>query len=166
MIRTNLAVLLAAGLFILPVALMAQTIKPAPAATGAPTHVGGAKPVTATHNKSTLVGSMARGKQVYQLQCLACHQVDAGGVQGMTPPLTQTKWVLGDKTALVQIVLTGMKGVEIDGDAYHNVMAPHSELTDQQIADVLTFVRNSFGNKAKAVTPAEVKAIRVKTKLN
>jgi mono/diheme cytochrome c family protein len=138
-----LGILLAGSLLVLAITLESQTKKPGPSP-----------------------ASMARGKQVYQLQCLACHQVDAGGVQGMTPPLTQTKWVLGDKTALVQIVLTGMKGVEIDGDSYHNVMAPHSELTDQQIADVLTFVRNSFGNKAKAITAAEVKAIRAKTKLN
>jgi mono/diheme cytochrome c family protein len=53
---------------------------------------------------------------------------------------------------------------EINGETYHNVMAPHSDLTDQQIADVLTYVRNSFGNKATAVTEAEVKAIRAKNK--
>jgi mono/diheme cytochrome c family protein len=158
--KYSLGILLAGSLLVLAFALMSQTKKPVPA----PPSAG--RPVSATHNKNTLSASMARGKQVYQLQCLACHQVDAGGVQGMTPPLTQTKWVLGDKTALVQIVLTGMKGVEIDGDSYHSVMAPHSELTDQQIADVLTFVRNSFGNKAKAITATEVKAIRAKTKLN
>ena len=45
---------------------------------------------------------------------------------------------------------------------YHNVMAPTRFLTDQQIADVLTYVRNSFGNKAKAITAAEVKAVRAK----
>jgi mono/diheme cytochrome c family protein len=141
--KYSFGVLLAGSLPVFALVLMSQTKKPAPSP-----------------------ASMARGKQVYQLQCLACHQIDAGGVQGMTPPLTQTKWVLGDKTALVQIVLLGMKGVEIDGDSYHNVMAPHSELSDQQIADVLTFVRNSFGNKAKAITAADVKAIRAKTKLN
>jgi mono/diheme cytochrome c family protein len=112
-----------------------------------------------------LAASVARGKQVYLAQCLACHQVDAAGVQGMNPPLIKTKFVLGDKPTLVKIVLNGMTGaVDINGDTYHNVMAPHSELTDQQIADVLTYVRNSFGNKASAVTAAQVKAIRAANK--
>ena len=84
----------------------------------------------------------------------------------MTPPLTGTKYILGDKTTLVQIVLKGMKGIPINGDDFHNVMAPHSDLTDRQIADVLTYVRNSFGNRARGITAAEVKAIRAKTKLN
>jgi mono/diheme cytochrome c family protein len=110
--------------------------------------------------------SMERGRQVYHDQCLACHQSDAGGVPDMNPPLTGTKYVLGDKTTLVQIVLKGMKGVQINEDDFHNVMAAHNDLTDRQIADVLTYVRNSFGNKARAITAAEVKAIRAKTKLN
>jgi mono/diheme cytochrome c family protein len=115
--------------------------------------------------QTVLAGSVARGKQVYLTQCLACHQVDAAGVQGMNPPLIKTKFVLGDKPSLVKIVLNGMTGaVDINGDTYHNVMAPHSELTDQQIADVLTYVRNSFGNKASAVTVAQVKAIRATNK--
>ena len=112
-----------------------------------------------------LAASVARGKQVYLTQCLACHQVDAAGVQGMNPPLIKTKFVLGDKPTLVKIVLNGMTGaVDINGDTYHNVMASHSDLTDQQIADVLTYVRNSFGNKASAVTAAQVKAIRAANK--
>jgi mono/diheme cytochrome c family protein len=108
--------------------------------------------------------SIARGKQVYLEQCLACHQVDGMGVQGMNPPLAKTKYVLGDKATLVKIVLNGMQGVDIGGDDYHGVMAPHPDLTDQQIADVLTYVRNNFGNKAPAITAAEVKAIRAKNK--
>jgi len=91
--------------------------------------------------------------------------VDGGGVQNMNPPLTKTKWVLGDKAQLIQIVLKGLStGVEIDGHSNYNVMASHADLSDLQIADVLTYVRNSFGNKAKAVTEAEVRAVRAKTK--
>jgi mono/diheme cytochrome c family protein len=50
--------------------------------------------------------------------------------------------------------------IEIDGETYSNIMAPHDFLKDQEVADVLTYVRNSFGNKASAVTAAEVKAAR------
>jgi mono/diheme cytochrome c family protein len=146
--RNRFVVVMAGSLFILATVLMSQTRKPAaPAQAAIPQAV------------------MDRGKQVYLEQCLACHQADAGGVQGMNPPLVKTKQILGDKTALVKIVLNGMTGdLEVNGDTYHNVMAPHSELTDLQISDVLTYVRNSFGNKAKAITPAEVKAIRAKNK--
>ena len=108
---------------------------------------------------------MARGQVVYQQVCLACHMADAGGVQGMNPPLIKTKYVLGLKAPLIKIVLNGMTGdLDINGDTYHNVMAPHSDLTDQQIADVLTYVRNSFGNKASAVTVTQVKAVRAANK--
>jgi mono/diheme cytochrome c family protein len=109
--------------------------------------------------------SVLRGKKVYGDQCLSCHQVDGGGVQGMNPPLIKTKWVLGDKPTLIRLVLNGMTtAVEINGDSYHNVMAPHKDLTDLQIADVLTYIRNSFGNKAKSVSQQEVKLIRAQTK--
>jgi mono/diheme cytochrome c family protein len=151
--KNRLTILLAGGLFILASALMSQTKKPAASAQKGP------------GKGAAMKASMDRGKQVYLEQCLACHQADAGGVQNMNPPLVKTKWVLGDKTTLVQVVLKGMTGeVEINGDTYHNVMAPHSDLSDQQIADVLTYVRNNFGNKATAVTAVEVKAIRAKTK--
>jgi mono/diheme cytochrome c family protein len=136
----------------------------APAAVGR-TGVGMAGAERVAPSQSVLQASIARGKQVYLQQCLACHMATAVGVEGMNPPLIKTKFVLGDKPTLVKIVLNGMKGnVDIDGDTYHGVMAPHSDLTDLQIADVLTYVRNSFGNKASAVTPAQVKAIRATNK--
>jgi mono/diheme cytochrome c family protein len=128
--------------FVVAIGLMSQTKKPAGPAQGG------------------LQASMTRGKQIYLEQCLACHQADALGVQGMNPSLVKSKFVLGDKATLVKIVLNGLTGVEIDGESYNGVMAPHADLTDQQIADVLTYVRNSFGNKASAVTAAQVKAIR------
>lgn len=126
------------------------------------------KPVTkqaAVSSKSSLATSIARGTSVYTTYCLACHQADGSGVPNMNPPLIKTSWVLGSKTVLIQQVLKGSVGkVEIDGETFHNSMPPQPQLTDQQIADVLTFVRNSFGNKASIVTPAEVKVVRAKTK--
>ena len=107
--------------------------------------------------------SVSRGEKVYKATCIACHQADGLGVQRMNPPLVKTKWVLGDKKALAGIIINGLKGgeIEIDGDDFHNPMPPMgAQLDDQQIADVLTYVRNSFGNKASAVTVADVKAAR------
>lgn len=107
--------------------------------------------------------SLKRGKSVYETTCVVCHQKDGGGVPRLNPPLKKTKYVLGDKSQLVQIVLKGLnQPIEIDGETYNNVMPSFAQLTDQQIADVLTYVRNSFGNKASAVTVAQVKAERAK----
>ena len=106
---------------------------------------------------------MENGKKVYDTYCLPCHQQDGAGVPNTTPTLVKTTWVTGDKTRLVQLILKGMKGVEVDGVTYDNLMAPHDYLTDQEIADVTTYIRNSYGNKASMITPAEVKTIRAKT---
>jgi mono/diheme cytochrome c family protein len=105
--------------------------------------------------------ALERGKKVYDLYCLACHQADGSGVPNMNPPLTKTKWVLGEKSILIQVILKGMdEEIEVNGETFHNVMAPHDHLSDQEIADVLTYIRNSFGNKASPVTLEEVKMER------
>jgi mono/diheme cytochrome c family protein len=123
--------------------------------------------VNAQVKKSTTVpkssSSLLKGKAVYTQYCLPCHQSDGGGVMNMNPPLIGTTYVLGDKTQLINILLKGLtKGVEIDGDKYTNPMPAVNYLSDQQIADVLTYVRNIFGNKATLISAAEVKAVRAK----
>lgn len=108
-----------------------------------------------------LTSSIAAGKQVYTLYCVSCHQLDGGGVQNMNPPLIKTSYVLGDKNKIIKIVLNGFSdNVEINGNTYSNTMPSLSILKDQEIADVLTYVRNSFGNKASAVKAADVKKLR------
>ncbi len=105
------------------------------------------------------------GEIVFTKYCITCHQVDGGGVPNMNPPLIKTSYVLGEKERLIKIVLYGLKNVDIDDQTYNNPMPPLGTiLKDQQIADVLTYVRNSFGNKASAVTVAEVKEVRSKIK--
>ena len=113
----------------------------------------------------SLKASMDRGQKVYEKVCLSCHMADGGGVPHLNPPLSQTSYVLGDKSKIIYIVLTGMTDrIPIEDEFYSNNMASHKDLSDQQIADVLTYVRNNFGNKASAVTAAEVKAVRNKKK--
>ena len=127
-----------------------------------------APPKTAPKSASGSSSSKARmdrGAQVYKTTCLTCHQADGGGVPRMNPPLIKTKWVLGDKKQLITGLLKGMNDpIEIEDEEYHNPMPPQAHLSDQQIADVLTYVRNSFGNKASAVSEAEVKSVRSKIK--
>jgi mono/diheme cytochrome c family protein len=116
-----------------------------------------------TKQDNSLAASMARGQKLYQVQCLTCHQIDGTGVMNMNPPLVKTTYVLGDKAALIKIVLEGMKTpLTIDDNEFHNVMPPHTTMSDQEIADVLTYVRHSFGNNAGMITAADVKAVRAK----
>ncbi len=104
---------------------------------------------------------MLAGKEVYDAYCMACHMTNGKGAPGMNPPLVDTEWVLGDKERLIKVILNGLSDpVEIKGEIYQNIMAPHAFLTDQQIADVLTYIRNSWGNKASEVTAEEVASVR------
>jgi mono/diheme cytochrome c family protein len=105
--------------------------------------------------------SIARGKTAYEQYCLACHQADGSGVPHLNPPLIKTKWTMGDKKVLINVVLKGLDDqIEVDGETYQNVMPPMAHLSDQEIADVLTFIRNSFGNKASTIKESDVKALR------
>jgi len=107
--------------------------------------------------------SKTTGEKIFKKYCISCHMADGSGVPHMNPPLIQTKYVLGEKEDLIKIILNGIGNVEIDGETYTNKMPPLKKiLKDQQIADVLTYVRKSFGNKAPAVTVTEVKAVRSK----
>jgi mono/diheme cytochrome c family protein len=107
-------------------------------------------------------GSVLRGQKIYEQTCLPCHQADAGGVPGMTPPLQKSSYVQGPAKKVIGIVLNGLNdGVDIDGETYSNPMPPFSAaLKDQEIADVLTYVRSHFGNKAEPITVTQVSQVR------
>ena len=105
--------------------------------------------------------SKQKGSAVYKQYCLTCHQADGGGVPRMNPPLIKTSYVTGDKNKLIKWVLQGsVEKVTVDGQNYSNNMPPQKNLTDQQVANVLTFIRSSFGNKSSAILPADVKFVR------
>jgi len=107
-----------------------------------------------------LVASFAAGQALYKAHCLTCHMDDGGGVPNMNPSLVKSSYALGEKSKIINVLLNGLSHVEIDGDNYQNVMPSHSFLTDRQIADVLTYVRNSWGNKASRITDKDVKELR------
>ncbi len=118
-----------------------------------------AKP-TAPVQATAATGQASPGALVYTQYCLTCHQASGSGVPKLNPPLKGTSWVLGDKTRLINVILKGLENTDIDDETYDNAMPAHDFLTDQQIADVLTYVRSNFGNKADAVVADEVKTAR------
>jgi mono/diheme cytochrome c family protein len=101
------------------------------------------------------------GKILYMQFCLSCHMENGEGVPSLYPPLTQTKYVLGDKEWLIKNVLLGQEGpIEVKGQPYNNIMTKLDFLGDKEISEVLTYVRSNFGNNADAVTVEEVRAVR------
>ena len=105
-----------------------------------------------------------RGKNLYDQTCLACHQIDGSGVPSITPPLIEGVFVNGDKSKLIGVVLSGMQDVEIKGEYYAGIMPAFDYLSDEVIADILTFVRSNFKNNADAVSAAEVAKVRAAKK--
>ena len=104
---------------------------------------------------------MEHGKKVYGQYCLACHQADGRGVPGNFPTLANTKWTEGEPSFLIPVILNGLQGpIEVKGESYNNAMAQHAFLSDEEIAAVLTYVRQSFGNNASEITPEQVAEIR------
>jgi mono/diheme cytochrome c family protein len=104
---------------------------------------------------------VAAGERTYGQICASCHQATGEGVAGNFPPLKGSPWATGDVRVPISIVLHGLQGeVAVNGTTYNGAMQPWSMLSDDDVANVLTYVRSAWGNTASAVTAAEVKAIR------
>lgn len=105
---------------------------------------------------------MKEGQRVYGASCASCHQADGLGTDEAYPPLAGSEWVTGDANRLVRVILHGLTGeIEVAGQMFDGVMPPWGGLLkDEDVAAVATYVRNSFGNAAPAVTPAAVARLR------
>ncbi len=105
------------------------------------------------------------GKKVFDTTCIACHQANGLGVPGQYPPLVASEWVNGSEERIIRIVLHGLNGpITVEGKEYNNVMAPlGGALKDEQVANVISYVRASWGNTAPEVTPEAVAKVRADT---
>jgi nitrite reductase (NO-forming) len=102
-----------------------------------------------------------QGRNTYRMICSACHQMTGLGMPHVFPPLAGSDFLAADKARAIGVVLNGLMGpVAVNGETYRSQMPPQRQLTDQQIAEVLTYVRKSFGNRLDAVAPGEVAAVR------
>ena len=106
---------------------------------------------------------LAEGKKNYMMVCMACHQITGLGLPPVFPPLN-TDYVTGSPERLAAMILKGNAGpMTINGKPYNNIMpGQEAMLTDDKIASIMTYVRNSFGNSASAVGPEVVAAARKK----
>jgi len=111
--------------------------------------------------KFDLKASITRGKDVYTAQCLSCHMEQGEGIENVYPPLAKSDYLMADKKRSINEVLHGLTGpIKVNGVAYDGVMTGFDILSDQEVSDVLNYIRNSFGNKGAAIPPEEVKASR------
>lgn len=100
------------------------------------------------------------GEVIYNQTCFACHQANGQGLPGVFPPLAKSDFLMADPDRAIGIVITGLQGeVEVNHVKYNQVMTPQN-LNDEQIANVLTFVMNSWGNQHEAIAPARVSEVR------
>ncbi|NBZ96028.1 MAG: cytochrome c [Proteobacteria bacterium] len=105
------------------------------------------------------------GKRLYSQNCVVCHQATGQGVAGQFPPLAGSEWVNGSdkhgENHLVLLMLHGHQGpMTVMGGNYNNAMPQWKQLTDDQIAAVLTYIRSDWGNNASPIDPAFVAGIR------
>ena len=107
-----------------------------------------------------LKASITRGKDLYTTYCITCHMEQGEGLEGVYPPLAKSDYMMKDKKRSIQQILYGATGpMKVNGKDYDGVMTGY-DLTDQEVSDLLNYVRNSFGNKGSAILPAEIKAAR------
>ena len=108
---------------------------------------------------------MEKGKGVYMQTCFVCHQMNGEGVPAQIPPLAKSDYLARlSNSEAIELVLAGRSGeVTVNGKKYNGTMTPLNYLSDDQIANVLTYVRSSFGNEGAAVSAEDVKRVRATT---
>jgi nitrite reductase (NO-forming) len=105
------------------------------------------------------------GEVLFKGTCSVCHQDTGLGMPNVFPPLAKSDYLLKDKRRAIDVVVNGLAGpVTVNGATYDSVMPPMSQLNDDEIANILTYALNSWGNAGGTVTSAEVKAVRASTK--
>lgn len=110
--------------------------------------------------EDTLKESMKRGEEIYTNNCASCHMPEGEGVENTFPPVAKTTY-LADQNRAINIILHGQEGeITVNGSKYDIPMDAFSDLTDQEVADVLNYISNSWENKNPMIKAPMVKAQR------
>ncbi len=111
----------------------------------------------------TLDEQIKAGEALFAGTCSVCHQSNGAGLPNVFPPLAKSDYLLKDKQRAIGVVLHGLQGpVTVNGQSFNSVMPPMTQLNDDEVANILTYVLNSWGNKGGAVSAAEVERVRAK----
>jgi nitrite reductase (NO-forming) len=112
----------------------------------------------------TLEQQIKAGEALYNGTCSVCHQSNGAGLPNVFPPLAKSDYLNADKVRAISIVLNGLSGpVTVNGAKFDSVMPPMSQLNDDEVANIVTYVLNSWGNKGGTVTAADVTKVRKAT---
>lgn len=118
----------------------------------------------AKHGVLTKDMQIQAGKNLFMGTCSVCHQINGEGLPGVFPPLAGSDMVNGEKNKFIAIPLNGLSGpIKVNGKDFNSVMPAMSQFNDDEIANILTFVLNSWGNKGGQVSTQEVKEVRANT---
>ncbi|AFI83323.2 c-type cytochrome [Methylophaga nitratireducenticrescens] len=105
--------------------------------------------------------SFIEGKKLYESNCLACHQANGQGMKGVFPPLAGSDYLMADKQRAIGVILNGLQGeIIVNGEKYNSVMPAFTSLKDNEIAHIMTYVMNAWGNQGELVTVDEVTQLR------
>ena len=125
----------------------------------------GAASAARVAGKLTKAEQVKAGELLFNGTCSVCHQSTGRGLPNVFPPLAGSDFLMADKQRAIGIVLNGLNGtVTVNGAQYNSVMPPMSQIDDHDIANILTYVRNSWGNQGDAVSGEEVAKVRAATK--
>ncbi|MDN5781996.1 MAG: cytochrome c, partial [Luteimonas sp.] len=101
------------------------------------------------------------GKALFAGTCSTCHQGNGEGMAGVFPPLAKSDYIAADAKRVPQVILHGLQGpVKVNGTDYNSIMPPMNQLTDDEVANISTYVLNSWGNPGGRVTKDEAAQIR------
>jgi nitrite reductase (NO-forming) len=118
----------------------------------------------AASGEMTLEQQIKAGAALYNGTCSVCHQDNGAGLPDVFPPLAGSDFLMADPKRAIGIVLNGLTGpVTVNGASFNSVMPPMSQLNDDEVANILTFVMNSWGNKGPAISADDVARVRVNT---
>jgi nitrite reductase (NO-forming) len=116
---------------------------------------------SAAAGKLTKQEQVKAGQQLFAGTCSVCHQGNGAGLPGVFPPLAKSDFLKGDASRIIGVVLNGLSGkVKVNGVDYNSVMPPMNQLNDDEVANILTYVMNSWGNPGQQVNAADVKKVR------
>lgn len=115
-----------------------------------------------SENTDIAAMKIRNGKAVFIQYCATCHMTDGSGVRDLQPPLTDSKWISANEQ-FVAILEKGISGkIDVNGQTFNNLMPTHKHLSNEEMANVISYVRSSFGNNFESVTAKEVAKIRRK----
>jgi len=142
----------------------AETTEGAQAQTALPDQPGGASGASPGETNADLEEKIAQGEAVYTRTCISCHQANGQGLPNVYPPLAESDYLVADIDRAIRGVIKGQQGEIVVRGKTYNMLMPPQQLSDEEIAQVLTFVLNRWGNPGGNVTVEQVRKVRAASK--